>query len=83
MEMLSAGNIPEDLRQRDFDALVERLNQTTDPQLSENDRNMCENAFASGLSAAIHHLLNVAHAEQVDLPLVIHQLLATWQGITG
>ena len=67
MEMLSTANIPEDVRQRDFDALIESLNQTTDPKLDDSERSMCEDAFASGLSAATLHLLKAAHTEQVDV----------------
>jgi hypothetical protein len=67
LEMLSAGNIPEDLRQRDFDALIERLSQNADPKLDESEKSMCEDAFASGLSAAIHYLVKTAHTRDVDL----------------
>jgi hypothetical protein len=67
LEMLSAGNIPEDIRKRDFEAHIGRLDQTAEPKLDEKDRSMCEDAFASGLSAAIHYLINAAHTDQVDL----------------
>ena len=67
LEMLSAGNIPEDLRQRDFEAHVQRVNETTDLKLDEKDKSMCEDAFASGLSTAIFHLLKAADTQDVDL----------------
>ena len=67
LQMLSTGNIPEHIRQRDFEALTERLSQTADPELNERDKSMCEDAFASGLSAAIHYLLKAAHTRDVDL----------------
>lgn len=66
-EMLSAGNIPVHLRERDFEAHIKRLNETTDPELGEKDRGLCEDAFASGLSAAIFHLIKAADSRQVDL----------------
>ena len=67
LEMLSAGNIPENLRQRDFEAHIKRLDESTHPKLDEKDKSMCEDAFASGLSAAIHYLLTTAHTQEVDL----------------
>ena len=67
LQMLSAGNIPEHVKQRDFEAHIERLNRQTDPKPDEKDKRMCEDAFNSGLSAAIHYLLKTAQAEQVDL----------------
>ncbi len=67
LEMLSAGNIPDHIKLSDFEALIERLSQSTDPKLDESDKSMCEDAFASGLSAAIFCLLKAAHADQVDV----------------
>jgi hypothetical protein len=67
LQVLSAGNIPEHVKQGDFQAYIERLSRQTDPKLDEKDKRMCEGAFDSGLSAAIHHLLQAAHTQQVDL----------------
>ena len=67
LQMLSAGNIPEHHKQRDFEAHVERLSRQTDSEPDEKDKRMCEDAFNSGLSAAIHYLLKAAHTRQVDL----------------
>ena len=67
LQALSAGNIPEHIKQRDFEAHIERLNRKTDPEPDEHDKKMCEDAFNSGLSAAIHYLLKAAHTRQVDL----------------
>ena len=46
---------------------LERLNQTVNPKLDDTDKGMCEDAFASGLSAAIHYLVKDAHSRGVDL----------------
>ncbi len=67
LEMLATGNIPDHLKLRDFEALIERLDQSANPKLDESDKNMCEDAFASGLSAAIYHLLRAAHTQDVDV----------------
>jgi hypothetical protein len=67
LQMLSAGNIPEHLKQRDFETHIERLSRQANPKPDEKDKRMCEDAFGSGLSAAIHYLLKAAHAQQVDL----------------
>jgi len=67
LQMLSAGNIPEHVKQRDFEAHIERLDRQTDLRPDEKDKRMCEDAFNSGLSAAIHYLLKAAHTQQVDL----------------
>jgi hypothetical protein len=74
LEMLSAGNIPEPVRKRDFEAHIKQLNETTDPKLDEKDRGMCEDAFASGLSAAIYRLLKAAGSKDVDLLSLIPQI---------
>jgi len=67
LEMLSAGNIPDHIRLRDCEALIEKLSQTANPELSEDDKRMCREAFDSGLAAAIYHLLRTAHTQNVDL----------------
>ena len=64
---LSAGSIPEHIKQRDFEAHVEQLKERTDPEQVEKDINLCSDAFGSGLSAAIHYLLTIARSQQVDL----------------
>ena len=40
LQMLSAGNIPEHVKQRDFEAHIERLNRQTDLKPDERDRRM-------------------------------------------
>jgi len=67
IEMLSAGNIPEPVRKRDFEAHIKQLNETTNPKLNGNDERMCEDAFASGLSAAIYYLLKAARTKDIEL----------------
>lgn len=71
LEMLSAGNIPFEIRKRDFEAHFEQLNKTTDPKPSEADKRFCEDAFDSGLSSAIYYLLKVSRSRDVDLLSIV------------
>lgn len=71
LQMLSAGTIPDHIKQARFDAHIEGLKAGTHPRLTDNDRAMCRDAFDSGLSAAICHLLKTAKTQKADLLSVL------------
>ena len=68
LQMLAAGDIPEHVKKTHFDAHIERLSRDVNPK---PDENMCYDAFASGLSAAIFYLLNSARNRDIDLLAVL------------
>ena len=71
MQTLSAGNLPDNVGRRDFEAHVQPLKERAEPALDSKDMVMCSDAFYSGISAALHYLLKNAKSQQVDLLSVV------------
>ena len=67
LQTLSAGNLPDSVGRRDFEAHIEPLKERAEPALDSKDMVMCSDAFYSGISAALHYLLKNAKSQQVDL----------------
>lgn len=67
LQILSAGNLPDNIGRRDFEAHIEPLKERAEPALDSKDMVMCSDAFYSGISTALHYLLKNAKSRQVDL----------------